>query len=355
MGVMSPLRALRAPAPLAAALLLALAAGRAAAEPRTALIEVFGAPEDSASVAAFDAAAGVAGENSDRISWTQYDVQTASPLGTPSSTDRFTEYGAPRIPIAFVDGEPVIPTGAGIEADVRSYVATSLANPAPLKLDGLFFFDPISNIGSVIVDVAATGSLPEATHDEIRILILEDPVIWCCGPGNEQTWPRVARLTLDPVPLGVAVPGDRFTQQIDFDFDPSWNADHLTGMVIVQRASDHSVIQTAEGRNAGTLPPIPDIPDDPGGTTLFPCRPNPALDYTRISFYVPEREFAKVLVMDVRGAQIRELSAETWNQGDHLLTWDALDSKGRRPASGVYLIVLETARVRTTQRVVLLR
>lgn len=338
-----------------AALPLALAAAPATAASRSALIELFGAPECAACAEARAAAAAIAAENPGRVTWTEYVVQTASPLGGAGSDSRALQYGSPSLPALFVDGMAVVPTGAGLESDLRDAVAAALAVAAPLELAAQLFFAPESHLGSVIVDVTATEDIAEPTHAEVRVVIVEDPADWCCGPAGETSWPRVSRLPMNPLPLGVELAGDRFSQQVYFDLDPEWNEDRLAGLVFVQRASDRSVLQAAEGKDAGTLPPLPIVPDDPDRVTLFPCRPNPAPGLTRIPFYLPEGDYAQLRILDVRGALVRELTAGQRAEGQHLLLWDGTDSQGRRRAPGMYLAVLETSTVRTTQRVVLLR
>lgn len=337
-----------------AALLLALASP-AGAEPRTALIEVFGAPECAPCAEARAAAVTVAAEAGSTATWTEYHVATPSPLGGPAQDARALQYGSPALPGVFVDGMAVAPTAAGLEADLRAAVAAARTVPAPLTLDALFFFDPDSRIGSVIVDVTAVEDIADASHGEIRVVIVENPADWCCGAGGESSWPRVARLLLAPIPLGVMSAGERQARQVDFDLDAAWNPDALTGLALVQRVSDRSVLQAVEGRDAGTLPPLPPLPNNPGVITLFPAVPNPAQGLARLEFFLPEPAWAQLRILDVRGALVRELTDGPRTAGRHPFAWDGTDWRGERRAAGVYFVVLETSTVRKSRRLTLLR
>jgi hypothetical protein len=349
---------LRLRAALPCAILIAALAGAippSAAEPRTALIEVFGSPECAPCAEARAAAATIAAENGAAVTWTEYPVATASPLGGADADARFVQYGSPSLPAVFVDGMTVALTGAGPEADLRAAVAAARALPSPLELDALFFFEPESRIGSVIVDVTAQEAIDDVTHWEILPVVVEDPAQWCCGAGGESSWPRVARMRIPPVPLGVASPGERQARQVDFQFDAAWSAGDLTGLALVQRVSDRTVMQAVEGRLAGTLPPLPPLPNDPDSTSLLPPRPNPALGAATLEFFLPEPGWAQLRILDVRGALVRELTAGPRTAGRHPFFWDGTDWRGRPRATGVYLVVLETSTVRTTRRLVLLR
>jgi len=346
----------RLPASLAAAfaalLALALPAG---AQPRTALIEVFGSPECLPCAQARFAAATVSDENDSLATWTEYHVGTSSPLGGLGQDIRLQSYGSPPIPTVFVDGMPVVPSGSGLVQDVRDAVAAALTSPPPLEMTAQFFFDPDSRIGSVIVDVTATQDIPVASHHDIRVVVLEDPVDWCCGAMNAAEWPRVARLLLEPIRLVAMTAGERQAHQVDFDLDPSWNADNLGGLAFVQRISDRAVVQAAEGSNAGTLPPLPPRPSDPERITLFPTAPNPTAGIARLEFFLPEPAWTQIRILDVRGALVRELTQGQRTAGRHPLSWDGRDAQGRRQAAGIYFVVLETSTVRKTRRLTLLR
>lgn len=337
-----------------AALLLALASP-AEAEPRNVLVEVFGAPECLPCVQARAAAVTVAAENGSAVTWTEYHVSTTSPLGGPGPDARALEYGSPSLPTVLVDGMVVAPTGAGLESDLRAAVAAALAVPSPLTLDALFFFDPDSRIGSVIVDVTATEDIVDSSHGEIRAVVVEHPAAWCCGANNESVWPRAARILLAPIPLGVMTAGERQARQVDFEFDASWNADALAGLAFVQRVSDRSVLQAVEGERAVSLPPLPPLPNDPDLATLFPTRPNPAPGAAALEFFLPQRDWARLRILDVRGALVRELTNGPRTAGRHPFQWDGADWRGQPRATGVYFVVLETSTVRKTTRLTLLR
>jgi hypothetical protein len=70
----------------------------------------------------------------------------------------------------------------------------------------------------------------------------------------------------------------------------------------------------------------------PAGISLEPCRPNPAVAWTRLSFSVARTSQARVEILDVTGRRVATLFDRVVEPGRQELAWEA---EGRGP--GVYL------------------
>ena len=82
----------------------------------------------------------------------------------------------------------------------------------------------------------------------------------------------------------------------------------------------------------------------PSRPVLLQNAPNPFNRSTVISFQVPVAlagEEARLTIYNLTGQRVRVLAADTWQAGEHRLTWDGRDQQGRAVASGVYIYRLE--------------
>jgi hypothetical protein len=84
-------------------------------------------------------------------------------------------------------------------------------------------------------------------------------------------------------------------------------------------------------------------------------QPNPFNPRTEIAFSLAVAGPASVEVLDLRGRRVRTLWSGPLAAGDHHLSWDGLDERGRAVASGVYLARLSTGDRETTHKMLLAR
>jgi hypothetical protein len=83
---------------------------------------------------------------------------------------------------------------------------------------------------------------------------------------------------------------------------------------------------------------------------LYPCYPNPFNPSTVIRFSLPNTGHAKLTVYDVTGRQVKVLTNEVLNAGEHCVTFD-----GSALSSGVYFVRLEAGHHVQTEKMVLLK
>jgi hypothetical protein len=95
-------------------------------------------------------------------------------------------------------------------------------------------------------------------------------------------------------------------------------------------------------------------------TPAFPLalglgRPNPFSSATRIMLSNPRQQRLAVSIYDVSGRQVKTLFDAVAPPGRSWLSWNGLDSKGRKVSSGVYFCRLTAGTEKKVSRVVYVR
>ncbi|MGA9364223.1 MAG: T9SS type A sorting domain-containing protein [Bacteroidota bacterium] len=94
---------------------------------------------------------------------------------------------------------------------------------------------------------------------------------------------------------------------------------------------------------------VPDV------TVVGSCYPNPFNPSTTIRYNRAGAGYAKVQVYTLNGREVLSQFEEHQDQGEHRFVWHGRDHGGRRLASGVYFVFIETARSTAMTRVLLVR
>jgi hypothetical protein len=90
---------------------------------------------------------------------------------------------------------------------------------------------------------------------------------------------------------------------------------------------------------------------------LEPPVPNPFNPSTQIRYHVPENGHVTIGIYDVTGARVRLLVDEfmTGSSATHTTEWNGVSDDGRRVASGVFFVRMESAGTTQTRKIVLLK
>jgi flagellar hook assembly protein FlgD len=91
------------------------------------------------------------------------------------------------------------------------------------------------------------------------------------------------------------------------------------------------------------------------GDITLEAWPNTAIESTELSFRLDRAQRVLVGVFAVDGRRVRTLRRGTLAAGEHHLTWDGRDDRGRLAGSGIYFAGIETADRRETRRIARLR
>ena len=88
---------------------------------------------------------------------------------------------------------------------------------------------------------------------------------------------------------------------------------------------------------------------------LATCAPNPFNPRANARFHLEKSGPIQISVYDVRGAAIRHLLDRTLPAGEHIVTWDGLDHRGRTVPAGTYFLRLTTDTERRIRKMMLVR
>ena len=131
-----------------------------------------------------------------------------------------------------------------------------------------------------------------------------------------------------------------------FAFDLAAMADSLEARMLVENAAEYLM----------TLGDVVDAPPAVPVAALLPNVPNPFNPRTEIRFRLAAPGTPRVTVYDARGRRLARLLAGTpYPAGEHSVTWDGSDDRGRPAASGVYLVRLETGAEGFERKILLAR
>ncbi|MCD6160854.1 MAG: carboxypeptidase regulatory-like domain-containing protein [candidate division Zixibacteria bacterium] len=93
----------------------------------------------------------------------------------------------------------------------------------------------------------------------------------------------------------------------------------------------------------------------PTSTMLLQNYPNPFNSSTNISFCLAEEGYVNLTVYDMLGRKVTTLNSSKMEAGQHILTWNGVDSENNNVVSGLYLYVLKTGDETYTKRMLLLK
>ncbi len=88
---------------------------------------------------------------------------------------------------------------------------------------------------------------------------------------------------------------------------------------------------------------------------LLPNYPNPFNPVTNISYFLPLDEPIRLIIYNLKGEKVKELTCGFQTRGWKRITWDGKDTQGKKLASGVYFCKLQTRRGSQIIRMVLLK
>lgn len=99
----------------------------------------------------------------------------------------------------------------------------------------------------------------------------------------------------------------------------------------------------------GTVSKLPTTYD------LLQNYPNPFNPSTTIEYQLPQNGFVDLKVYDITGREVTTLVATAQNAGRYTITWNAVDAKGYKVASGVYLYRLSAGSFSQIKKMMLLK
>lgn len=83
--------------------------------------------------------------------------------------------------------------------------------------------------------------------------------------------------------------------------------------------------------------------------------PNPFNPETHILIDMPNSDFISISIYDLQGRLVKMLTDEHFDSGEHLITWNGLNNRGNRVASGAYFVRVKGKDQEIWQKVTLLK
>jgi hypothetical protein len=93
----------------------------------------------------------------------------------------------------------------------------------------------------------------------------------------------------------------------------------------------------------------------PTGFILYQNYPNPFNPTTTISYTLPTTTFVDLMIFDINGRQVKQLTKGLQSPGTHRAIWDGTNDQGKNVSSGVYFSRLKTEGKALTRKIVLAR
>ncbi len=93
----------------------------------------------------------------------------------------------------------------------------------------------------------------------------------------------------------------------------------------------------------------------PAAFGLMQNYPNPFNSETEIAFSLPAPAVVHLSIFDLAGRLIKQFSAEYTVPGNYTYIWNGKNDAGANPASGIYILTLQTGRCRQSRKMLLVR
>jgi hypothetical protein len=84
---------------------------------------------------------------------------------------------------------------------------------------------------------------------------------------------------------------------------------------------------------------------------LGPCRPNPISGEAVLIYRLAGRSFMRLDLYDISGRRVRTLFEGMGDAGEHALSFSPVDQHGRRIASGIYFVRMDTPQLTQVRQV----
>jgi hypothetical protein len=274
---------------------------------------------------------GAADDNATSGLWERSDP-IGTTYGTPAQqVQPENDYTADPGHICFVTGNGTVGGAAG-EADVDGGKTTllspvfNMAGATSVTLNYWRWYT--NNLGN---NPSADYWTVDVTSDGTNWVHLEHTT------DSANTW---TQKTFD---VGAFVP---LTGTIRFRFI----AEDIAPGTLVEAAVDDITVTMIRPASAGL--------SEPGGVAvsgLGLCRPNPIGGGAALSYRLSSASPVKIDLYDVSGRRVRTLFEGARTAGEHTLSFDSVDEQGRKLASGIYFVRMETPSLSQVRQVTVLR
>lgn len=209
---------------------------------------------------------------------------------------------------------------------------TETGGVSPIDIHGEF-----AEVGDeyiVMADYTLVDNVP-LDYLQATLLLYEDDVFFCCGPGGNNIWDGVVRTFYD-APITLSTVGEPVQVAISFVLDPSWNRANLRIVALVQDVVSREIYQ---GHRVTEPSAAVGDPAMAGRDVRLLITPNPTRGPVSMVVDVSRENPGPVRldILDVAGRRVEGLSWALSSQARGEILWD-----GAGHAPGVYFVRLES-------------
>jgi hypothetical protein len=130
---------------------------------------------------------------------------------------------------------------------------------------------------------------------------------------------------------------------------------HITGGSSLPAPARWSIDNIVVTAGEGQVTSVEEAATDPLRFYLEPNYPNPFNGSTAIRYCIPETSDVNLVVYNTLGQAVKTLAHQQLPPGTYNVVFDGLDSRGTELASGMYLLMLNTERLTSVQKMILLK
>ena len=169
--------------------------------------------------------------------------------------------------------------------------------------------------------------------DEVRIFDQEGILVDSVSYDDESPWP------IEPDGSGPTL--ELKNSNLDNELAESWSSSSGFGSPGMQNTNYLNILENED--------------QTPSEYSLLPAYPNPFNGSVNIPFAVPYQTNSKIIIFNVIGQKVNEISIEHFGTGKHTINWNGENELGHDVGSGIYFAQLDIEGARDFQKLVYLK
>jgi sugar lactone lactonase YvrE len=251
--------------------------------------------------------------------------------------------------VEFAGSPLVLPTDLQVEGDGTVYVASSGSGGVHvLDLD----LQGSATVNSRALPVSPAGDQVVSLHQPRLVATMEAPAIGSADLSIE------FELVLDATDAVVASsPAIVVTSMVAAGSTVTGESSWTVPFDLQQETRYRWRVRLIRAEVAGTWSSwasfrADDVPDR---LEVLGNRPNPFNPRTEIFFRLPSTEHVEIVIVDVRGRELRRMNLGVLEAGSHSALWNGDDGRGAAVSSGVYFYLVIAGSDSRTGKMVLVR
>lgn len=205
---------------------------------------------------------------------------------------------------------------------------------SPVSITGEF-----ARLGTELLVTTRFTKVDEVPLEELQatLLVYEDDVYFCCGPGGNSIWNGVVRVLYDQ-PVTLTATGVPVVVATGFELDPSWDEPNLHIVAYLQHPDTKEIYQAARITQQTT-----GVEEASTRSRVLAIAPNPTHGPLSVLFDLSAEEARTGVVLellDVTGRRVEQRIISGLKPGSNVVNWDNSPTTPRQ--TGAYFVRIGT-------------